>query len=328
MNNVFVTGANGMLGSSICRELLKQGYSVKAMCLPNQEPKTLQDLPLELVYGELLDKAFLEHAIKGCDYIIHIAALNNVWPRRSKRVIEVNYEGTKNIMEMAEKFNIIRMVHIGSASSFGNGTAEKPGNETFAFNGWKFGMDYIDSKFKTQCMLLNEYNQNGFPVIIINPTFMIGPFDSGPTSGAMLLALAKGQLKWFGSGGKNFVCSTDVAMAAVNAIKLGKVGECYIAGNQNLTYKDFLQKACTQLKRPFNLRRAPNMAIVMIGFISSLISKITGKKPRLSLGMALIAQENQYFSSEKAVLELNMPQTPIETGIEASLNWFKLNKYL
>jgi dihydroflavonol-4-reductase len=66
----------------------------------------------------------------------------------------------------------------------------------------------------------------------------------------------------------------------------------------------------------------------MIGFISSLISKITGKKPRLSLGMALIAQENQYFSSEKAVLELKMPQTPIETGIEASLNWFKLNKYL
>jgi dihydroflavonol-4-reductase len=307
MNNVFVTGANGMLGSSICRELLRQGYSVKAMCLPNHEAKTLQDLPLELVYGELLDKAFLEHAIKGCDYIIHIAALNNVWPRRSKRVIEVNYEGTKNIMEIAEKFNIIRMVHIGSASSFGNGTAEKPGNETFA---------------------LNEYNQNGFPVIIINPTFMIGPFDSGPTSGAMLLALAKGQLKWFGSGGKNFVCSTDVAMAAVNAIKLGKVGECYIAGNQNLTYKDFLQKACNQLKRPFNLRRAPNLAIVMIGFISSLISKITGKKPRLSLGMALIAQENQYFSSEKAVLELKMPQTPIETGIEASLNWFKLNKYL
>lgn len=328
MNKVFVTGADGMLGSSICRELLKQGYSVKAMCFPGRNTNTLSDLALEIVLGDVSDKDFLLREMNDCNSVIHIAALTRVWPRRLPVLNRVNIDGTKNVMEVVEELNLERMIHIGSASSFAHGTKDNPGDESNPFIGWKFGMDYINSKYLAQQMLLKRFNEKGFPVVIINPTFMIGPYDSGPSSGQMLIAVMKNTLKWYCPGGKNFVCSTDVAKAAVNAISLGVIGQCYIAGNENLEYRDFFYRACKHFQKQFKMKSVPHSLLLSFGFINSAISRITHKTPKLSFGMALLAKENQYFSSEKAKRVLQMPQTPIEKGIEECIGWFKANNYL
>ncbi|MFM9943848.1 MAG: NAD-dependent epimerase/dehydratase family protein [Bacteroidia bacterium] len=325
---VFVTGADGMLGSSICRELIIQGYTVKAMCLPNNKASTLDGLAIEKVSGDVADKAFLLKEMKNCNYVIHVAALTHVWPRKISKVITVNYEGTKNVMEVAEELKIERMIHIGTASSFNHGSKLNPGDETNIFEGWKYGMDYISSKFKAQEMLLEQFSKNGFPVVIINPTFMIGPFDSGPSSGRMVLAIFKDSLKWYSSGGKNFVFSLDVAKASVNALYLGETGQCYIAGNENLEYKEFFMKTCKLMKKQFNMKKAPNSLLLTIGFMSSLLARVSGNPPKISYGMALLAKEDQYFSPEKARRVLKMPQTSIEVGIEQCMDWFKANKYV
>ncbi len=328
MKQVFVTGADGMLGSSICRELLVQGYQVKAMCLPGRETNTLNGLSVEKVLGDISDKDFLLREMKGCDYVIHVAALTNLWPRKFPKVMSINLDGAINVMEATEHLKMERMIHIGTANSFANGTKEKPGDENSPYIGWKYGMDYIDSKYLAQQKLLAKFKETGFPVVIINPTYMIGPFDSGPSSGQMLIAVYKDILKWYSSGGKSFVCATDVAKAAVNSITKGTLGECYIAGNENLTYNEFFLKACMLMQKPFKMRQAPYFIIITIGFFGSLMSRITRKPPKISYGMALLAKENQYYSSAKAQRVLEMPQTPIEVGISECLEWFKENKYL
>ena len=328
MKKVFVTGADGMLGSSICRELLSQGYKVKALCLPDRKTNTLANLSLEVVYGNINSKDFLLKEMKDCHYVIHVAAMVKVWPRRLSCINEVNLIGTRHIMEAVTELKMMRMIHIGTANSFAFGTKEEPGDESGSFNGWKYGMDYIDSKYKAQQMLLRQFNKTGFPVVIINPTYMIGPFDSGPSSGQMLIALCKGALKFYCKGGKNFVCSIDVAKAAVNAITKGVPGECYIAGNQNMEFKEFFHKACSTINKEFKMRPAPYIIVLAAGFISSLLARITGKPPKISYSMAKMAKENQFFSAEKAVRVLGMPQTPIEEGIIQCIEWFKANKYL
>lgn len=328
MKRVFVTGADGMLGSSICRELLQQGFEVKALCFPTSKTGTLKGLPIEIVLGDVSDKDFLLHEMKGCQFVIHVAALMTLWPRRNDKMKFVNIQGTKNVMEAAQELKLERMIHIGTAASFANGSKENPGNENNSFVGGKFKMDYIDSKFQAQQILLENHKKTGFPVIILNPTFMIGPFDSGPSSGQMLIAIFKNTLKWYNQGGKNFVCSTDVAKAAVNAISKGTLGQCYITGNENLEYKEFFVKAFKQMNKPFKMKGVPNAVLLSAGFLSSILARITGKKPKLSYGIALLAKEDNYFSSAKAVKELDMPQTPIEIGIEQCLEWFKANKYL
>lgn len=328
IEKIFVTGANGMLGSNICRELLKQGYRVKAACLPGTQSETLNDLEIEKIYGDILNYEFLEKEMKDCQSVIHVAALTTVWPRRSARIVEVNFKGTQNIADAAENLRLKRMIHIGSANSFGHGTMEHPGNEQTPFRSATYGMDYIDSKLKAQQMLLERHQNNGFPVVILNPTFMIGPFDSGPSSGQMIIGLHNGDIPAYAKGGKNFVCAKDVATAAVNALTMGRTGECYIAGNENLDFESFFRKASLVLNKPFKMVAAPQFLIFTLGAYNSVITRITGKPPKISFTMARMAGVGQYTSSAKAQKELNMPQTPIEEAIKDCVEWFKTNSYI
>lgn len=328
MNKVFLTGADGMLGSSICRELIKQNYQVKAACLNGLHQKNLEGLPIEICYSNILNKEDTFNNMQGCDLVIHVAASTLVWPRRNKLVYDINFIGTSNVMECVEALQIKRFVHIGSASSFDHGDNQNPGDETNLYNGWHYGMDYIDSKFKAQELLLNAFQTKKLPVIIINPTYMIGPFDAGPSSGKMIIGVYKENIPGYSNGGKNFVCSQDVAVAAVNALKLGRLGECYIAGNQNLSYKEFFEKVTQVMNKKFTLKAIPFWMVLMVGAINSVIARIRRKPPQLSYGMANMSNIKQYYSIEKSRKELQMPQTPIEQGIQQCLDWFKANGYL
>ena len=328
MRKIFVSGADGMLGSNICRELLKQGYQVKAMCLTETKSNTIDELNLEKVYGDILDRDFLLQEMKDCNSVIHIAALTTVWPRRMQIINEVNLQGTINIADAVEQLKLERMVHIGTANSFGHGTKKNPGNELTPFNAARYGMDYIDSKLMAQRALLERHESKGLPVIIINPTFMIGAYDSGPSSGQMLIGLYKGAIPAYSKGGKNFVCATDVAVAAVNALSMGRTGECYIAGNENLEFKEFFKKASLVLNKPFKMKAAPQILILILGAINSLLARLRGKSPKISFTMARMAGVGQYFTAQKAQEELNMPQTPIEDGIRHCVEWFKANGYI
>jgi len=325
---VLVTGADGMLGASICRELINQGYKVVAFVLPHSKSKVLDGLELEKRFGNILNQEEVLSALKDCQFLIHAAASTAVWPRKSSQITKVNLEGTQIVSRCAEMIGIKRMIHIGTASSFGNGTLEKPGNETYTFNSGHFKMDYMLSKYNAQNYLLDRHKNVDFPIIIINPTFMIGPYDSGPSSGKMLLALYKEKLPAYTKGGKNFVYSVDVATATVNALKLGKLGECYIAGNVNMSYKDFLSKACTIRSREFKLIKSPHIVSLSVGFMSSIIARIKKKPPQISYTMARVAAINQFYEAKKAIQDLNMPQTPIEKAIEHCTNWYEENGYL
>lgn len=100
---VLITGADGMLGSSICRETLDQGYQVRVFVLPNSPCKTLENLPVEIFYGNLLDENSMEKAIEGCDAVINVAASTQIWPRRSPVIHKINYDGVVSMVNLAKK---------------------------------------------------------------------------------------------------------------------------------------------------------------------------------------------------------------------------------
>jgi dihydroflavonol-4-reductase len=326
--NVFLTGANGMLGTYIAHELLKKGHSIRALIQPGRENHNLDGLNIEMIYGDITDSEFVLQATQGCEVIINTAASTQVYPRRNPIIWKVNYEGALNLAEAALAHKMKRIIHIGSANSFEEGPIHNPGDETGHYTWGKFGMDYMDSKYHVQLKLRDLYETRHLPVIVINPGFMIGPFDSGPTSGKMLIAVVKKQVPGYTKGGKCFVYSGDVAIAVVNAIEMGKNGECYIAGNENLSYYDFFRKICTIAGIKFSLFKLPSSLTLAFGFFSSGIARLTRKAPKISFGMARIALVDQYYSNKKIITELQMPTTPIDVAITESMNWFKENKYL
>lgn len=326
-SKIFVTGADGLLGSNIIRELLSRDYEIKVLSQKGRHVKTLDGLPIEKVEGDLLDKESLRQGMTGCDYVIHAAASTAVWPTRSKMTRRVNIVGTTNVMELALELNVKRIVYVGTASTFGFGSKDNPGVEGNPYKSAKYEMDYMDSKYEAHQIVL-DFFKKGLPVLIVNPTFMLGPYDSAPSSGAMILGVYNGKVPGYVPGGRNYICVKDAAVGVCNGLIMGRTGESYILGNQNLDYKEafLLMGNVLGVKPP--IKRIPGFVMIMYGAISSFFGILLNRRPTVSYNLALISCDEHYFSSAKAVEELKLPQTPIEEGIKDAMVWFKENGYI
>ena len=325
---VLVTGADGFLGNNIVRELLDRGLEVRAFLQEGRTVQTLDKLSIEKSYGDLLNAGEVEKAAEGCDYIIHTAANTSIWPLRSEIVRQVNYNGTLNIVNAALKAKVKRLVSIGSANSFGNGTIANPGNEETPSTAAKFGLDYIDSKLHAQKAIKDHVKNHGLDAVIINPTFMLGPYDTKPSSGELLLALYHQKIPGYTSSGRNFIYVKDVAIAACNALTMGRSGECYIMANENMTYKEFNQLVADELGVKPPKLFIPKPFILAYGLISQALAFIMGKPPLVSYTVARLGNETNYYTAAKAVKELNLPQTPIKIAVREAFDWFNENGYL
>lgn len=325
---ILVTGADGFLGGHITSILLEEGYTVRALYHPASSQAGLEERPnLDIVEGDILNTDSLISAFKDVDAVIHTAASTMVYPRRHQSIWKINFQGTRNLAECAVKHSIKRFVCIGTANSFGSGTLENPGTEENPFTDGRFGADYMNSKRSIQEWLLNFSSKTGFPVIILNPCFMLGPGDSKPGSGVMILRLLGRKTLPISKGGRNFVSVKDVARATVNALSMGRIGECYICGNENLPYS----KAFPLFGRIMGMNSptlpVPAPFVLAYGAINSLIAKITGKEPSVSFMMSRASLQGYYYSPEKARRELDLPQTPIKTAAAEAFSWFRENGY-
>lgn len=325
---ILLTGADGFLGGHITSILLEEGYTVRALYHPATSRNNIEKKPnLEIIEGDVLDPGSLNTAIRDVDAVIHTAANTMVYPRRHRSIWKINYQGTRNLAECASEHSIKRFVCIGTANSFGSGTLENPGTEENPFTDGRLGSDYMNSKRSVQEWLLDFSDETGFPVIILNPCWMLGPGDSKPGSGVIMLRLKGRKLLPISRGGRNFVAVKDVARAAVNALSKGRIGECYICGNENLPYSQALPLFAKIMGMDSPSLPVPAPFVLAYGAINSLVAKITGREPQVSFMVSRAGLQGNYYSPEKARLELDLPQTPVETAATEAYDWFRENGY-
>ena len=144
----------------------------------------------------------------------------------------------------------------------------------------------------------------------------------------MILAVHKRKLPGYTTGGRNFAYVKDVATAIANALTMGNIGECYITGNSNLTYKEIfgIIAKITNSKHP-KTKLLP-FFVKAYGLLGTLSGKITGRAPAVSYPMASISCDKHFYSSQKAIEGLNLPQTNIELAIKEAFQWLVENKYV
>lgn len=326
MEKVFMTGANGFLGNNIARELIRRKYVVHALIQEGTDPGILKDLDVMLFYGDLLKPDTLVRGLTGCDYVIHTAGSTTINPARAPIISKVNIEGTRNILDLLVSHPVKKMIHIGTANTFGFGSLDQPGNETIPYMGARYRLDYMDSKLEAHQLVLTYFKEHNLPAVIVNPTFMLGPNDPGPTSNEMIKQVAERRLPGYTRGGRNFIYVGDACVAIANALTMGRPGESYILGNENLPYKEaFRLMADTIGVRPPGIP-VPGLPFKVLGAIMSGIARIfPGFHPKFTLPIAKISCDEQYFSARKAIGELSLPQTPISIAIKESYDWLLSN---
>ena len=332
---VLVTGANGFLGRHLVAELLRRGYPVRALVRPGGAAPAalppLRSLPIEVCeidLAQVVRKEALADTIKGCGAIIHAAALAQVNPARSRAIWDTNIHGTEQALRLARKGGVERLVYVGTANVFGFGSKARPGDETRPYAGRRYGLDYMDSKRAATNLVLRAVAREQLPAVLVHPTFMLGPGDAKPTSGALLLELLAGRLPGYPLGGKNYVHVHDVAVATVNALTQGRVGESYILGNENLSYKEaFALMADVMEVTPPRWPVLPPLAN-FYGRLCDLKALFTGRPAQVNSAMVAVANDGHYFTPQKARAELALPQTSIHQAVGDAFDWFKTHGYV
>lgn len=325
---VLVTGADGLLGNNLVRELISQGYEVRVLLLPGIQAKGLDDLNVTKYFADISQEyTQLEEAVRDCEAVFHCAAITDLHAS-AELFQKVNITGTENIIKSCLKNKIKRLIYVGSASSFDFGNKKYPGNEEGGFAEEYRGNLYMESKHQAMQLIQTYVEKEGLDAVIVAPTFMLGDYDTRPSSGELLQKYMKNKQGLTSPGGRNFVHVKDVAKGMILALKKGKTGEKYILGGQNLTYVEFFSKlnavnGCHKKMKPI-----PKSIIILAGHLFGLGEKFFRRRLILNPQLAKIITLNAYYTPKKAVAELGMPQTPIEEAIKDSIHSLKKYGYL
>ncbi len=326
--NVLVTGATGFIGANIVRQLLKGGHKVRALVREKSDQRNIRGLNLDVAYGNLLDRESLESAIEGCDGLIHSAAYYTFWSSNPKEVYDTNVQGTRNILEAARDRQIRRVVFTSSESTIGIAQNSGIGSEEIEVATRDLSGHYKRSKFESEKIALGMCKE-GLPVVVVNPSVPIGPWDVKPTpTGQFIVDFLRGKMPAYVNAGLNVVDVEDVAVGHVLALEKGKVGERYILGNRNVTFKDvlFILERITGIKAPWI--RIPLWLALGAGYIDEFVSSKIGKRhPRIAVESVRAACRCRHFDCSKAANDLGVPQSPIESACEKAVTWFRENGY-
>ncbi|NLH47230.1 MAG: NAD-dependent epimerase/dehydratase family protein [Myxococcales bacterium] len=315
---VLVTGADGMLGSYLVRELLARRHAVRAFVQPGSASPTLDGLPLERVAGDLRADRDVDGAVAGCDAVCHCAAVIDL-NAAPALIREVNLEGTRRLVRAARTNRVRRFVFVSSASAFQFGTPDDPAETCGDFPEVYRGVAYAESKRAATDLVRAAVREHGLNAVVVAPTFMIGGFNCRPGSSDLLRAFAAGRLRVSSPGGRNFVFAGDAAVATANALQQGEIGEAYLLAGENLTYTQFLTLAAVPARRRPPLFTLPGALVLAAGTVCTWSEKITGRKLKLNAQLARLSLSFPCYRATRAIRDLDLPQTPIRAAIEESL---------
>ena len=240
MIKILVTGASGLLGSNTIQELLSKGYQVRALVRDKSKFALEYHKHVELIIGSLSDRGVIEKAVKGCKFIIHCAAETSQSKIHYSDYYKNNVEAADILYKIAIDCGVNRIIHVSTCNVFGFGNLMNLGDEKKPIKNPFTNSLYVQSKFASQNLALTFSDK--IDIIIVNPTFLIGPFDQKPSSGRIIIHGYGKRIIFYPSGGKNFVDVRDAAKAIAALLLYGRNREAYILAGENLTYKQFFRK--------------------------------------------------------------------------------------
>ena len=328
MKPTLVTGATGFIGWHVARTLLERGRSVRALA---RDPAKVRELSgVQPIQGDLRDPASLERAVRGCGMVFHVAADYRLWTREPQEMYRSNVEGTRAMLEAAQRAGVERFVYTSTVGCIGvppDVTLENLGDErSEAFLSDMQG-PYKRSKFLAEQVAL-EFAAGGFPVVIVNPTAPVGDHDFKPTpTGKIVVDFVRGAIPAFVDTGLNVVDVRDVACAHLAASERGVPGERYILGSENMTLQQILQTLAGILERKAPQVQIPYAVAYAAGVASTAWAEITGKEPRAPLDAVRMSRKKMWVRHEKAARELGYSPGPAADALRRAVAWFRENGY-
>lgn len=320
-----VTGATGLLGNNIVRLLLQQGGEVRVLARQSSDPRPLEGLEVERYYGDIRDRDAVRQAVEGADRVIHSAALVQIGWTGMERTREINVEGTQHVATAARECGA-SLVHVSTCDTIAAGTLDAPADEE-STNYANILTPYVVTKREAEEVVRGEV-ERGLAAKIVNPGYMVGPWDWKPSSGQMVLEVGSGRGLLAPRGWTSVCDPRDVAAAAVAAFDRGQNGRRYILAGENMTYLEFWRRIAkvTGGRKPWFSLGPINAA--MVGAAGDLWTKIRGREPVVNSAAMKMAKIGKIYDSSRAEQELGYQVRPVDESIADAWEWFREYGYL
>lgn len=294
---ILVTGGTGQIGSRLLLNLTKnKAYKVRAIYRNTQSLEKIRQLfvkhsdsgaaqfdTIEWIQADLSNIPALEKAFEGVTFVFHCAGLISFQPQDFDKLIEVNVQGTANIVNLSIDFGVKKLCYVSSVATLST-LPHTPIDEENDWNNEDNNTDYAISKHGAE-MEVWRGSQEGLPVVIVNPSVVLGGDFADRGSGLLYKKVADG-LRYYPAGATGFVGVDDVVRAMVQLQFSEVEGERFVLNAENLTYKAVLERIANQLGVKAPTKRVSRQMLRFLARLDGVLSFLHLKKRTLTLASA------------------------------------------
>lgn len=322
---ILVTGANGLLGSYLTKQLIEKGERVRALRRKTSDLSLLGRYTdqIEWIEGDVLDPVSVEQAMRGVQQVYHSAALITFVPAEVNYMMRVNIEGTANVVNAALHAGVDRLLHISSISAFGRSAIAKVIDENFGWQDGKENTWYSRSKQFGEREVWRAHAE-GLNVVIACPSTILGAgnWNLPPLS---IFKTVYQRLPFYATGSNAFVDVRDCASALIALMQHSAGGEKYIVSAENMSFRNLMNLIADEMKLPRPVWRITYPVNLAARGFDFLRSKTTGARPLLTKESLRMSQLNFQYNSEKILQVPGVAFRPIAHSVRDSVRVFLQN---
>jgi nucleoside-diphosphate-sugar epimerase len=315
---IFVSGANGFIGSHLVSILLKRGHTVICLVRDPRKAGRLAELGATTVAGDVSDRASMRGPMQGSDVVFHLAGWYAIGIQDKARMQAINVAGARNTLELAVELGVPKIIHTSTVAVFGN-TLGKIVDETYRASQNAMASEYERTKWAAHYEVAVPLQQKGAPIIIVQPGGVSGAGDVSPFVQVIDLFLQKMPVMFGARSGITLAHVDDIAEGHVLAMEKGKAGESYVLAGPCLTYRELFQK----LELLSGISAAK---IWMPGWLANGMAGMMGGLEKLGVrsqfsaeGLSALADYTFWATADKAKRELGWQPRPVDEVLREML---------
>lgn len=312
-----MTGATGFVGGALARLLRSAGHDVVALVRDPGRAGGLRDLGVDLVVGDLDDTAALDRLLAGVDGFFHVAAWYKHGRREHAALRRANVDGTRNALEAARRAGVPRTVYT-STIAINSDTGGAVRDETYEHHG-PWAVEYDRTKWEAH-QIAKEYAASGLPVVIVQPSVVYGPGDTGSSLGQLTRQVIAGRPVLGPKGGAaSWTHVDDVAEGHVLAMERGRPGESYILAGDAASYAEVLSWAKEAAGSRSRLVLVPRPLLRVVAAMTAPVERLVPVPQPMTSEAARAGTATYLGDATKARDELGWSYRPVRRGIEETV---------
>jgi nucleoside-diphosphate-sugar epimerase len=275
---------------------------------------------IEWINADITDQFEMNNAIRGMEFVYHLAARVSFSPAEKHTILKNNIGGTENIVNACLEHNIRKLCFVSSVATLGNTITGEKITEEMLWTGPANQSYYSISKYKSEMSVWRGINE-GLNAIIVNPSIIIGPGNWHRSSGQLIQQVWTG-LKYYSEGITGYVDVKDVIKSMILLMNGQFSGERFVITSENLSYKEILEMIAGALGKPSPSRIPSPFMIRSACYLDWLKSKLTGNKRLITREIISAANEKKYYSNEKIVQATGITFIPVNNSIQETVRLF------